>query len=233
MADEAYTPIPDEEEPLIQTRPRTRRIRYAVGAASLMLAAAARARATRRDATAESSSRSASAPRLSPRTSIRRYAPRPTPSSAPTSAASMSARPSAPTPATRALGAVCALAAFANLDTVCAAMGYCAGEVVDDVQAWFAPTWKGYLETALTIKADFEPPWPDWGSGDDDTAMACDLYAWCTVCAGADSCADVESVAATAMHDPQAPENSRASRGTPRAAAHARGAAMRHARLSP
>ena len=98
-------------------------------------------------------------------------------------------------------GAVCALAAFANLDTVCAAMGYCAGEVVDDVQAWFAPTWKGYLETAVTIKADFEPPWPDWGSGDDDTAMACDVYAWCTVCAGADSCADVESVAATAMHD--------------------------------
>ena len=98
-------------------------------------------------------------------------------------------------------GAVCALAAFANLDTVCAAMGYCAGEVVDDVQAWFAPTWKGYLETASTIKADFEPPWPDWGSGDDDTAMACDVYAWCTVCAGADSCADVESVAATAMHD--------------------------------
>merc|ERR1712072_1060226 len=64
-------------------------------------------------------------------------------------------------------GAVCALAAFANLDTVCAALGYCAGELVDDVQAWFAPTWKGYLETALTIKADYEPGWasiPDWGS---------------------------------------------------------------------
>ena len=45
--DGAYTPIPDEEEPLIQTRPRTRRIRYAVGAASLMLAAATAARATR------------------------------------------------------------------------------------------------------------------------------------------------------------------------------------------
>ena len=48
MADEAYTPIPDEEEPLIQTRPRTRRIRYAVGAASLMLAAATAARAEKR-----------------------------------------------------------------------------------------------------------------------------------------------------------------------------------------
>ena len=40
-----------------------------------------------------------------------------------------------------------------------------------------------------------------WGAGDDDTAMACDVYAWCTVCASSDSCANVELVAATAMHD--------------------------------
>ena len=53
----------------------------------------------------------------------------------------------------------------------------------------------------ILIKADYEPRYPDWGSGDDDTAMACDVYAWCTVCAGADSCVDVESAAATAMHD--------------------------------
>merc|ERR1719174_1096802 len=98
-------------------------------------------------------------------------------------------------------GAVCALAAFANLDTVCPALGYCAGELVDDVQAWFAPTWKGYLENALSIKAAYEPSYSDWGAGDDDTAMACDVYAWCTVCASSDSCAEVESVAATAMHD--------------------------------
>ena len=38
-------------------------------------------------------------------------------------------------------------------------------------------------------------------AGDDDTAMACDVYAWCTVCASSDSCVEVESVAATAMHD--------------------------------
>ena len=50
MADEAYTPIPDEEEPLIQTRPRTRRIRYAVGAASFIMIAAAAARAATRPA---------------------------------------------------------------------------------------------------------------------------------------------------------------------------------------
>ena len=200
MADEAYTPIPDEEAPLIQTRPRTRRLRYAVGAASLMLAGAAAARATTTPQTEKLFSLSQCPAALAQ-------------ALAPTVCAEADAEQCAhlctdggndcQTLCADAwgAGAVCALAAFANLDTVCAAMGYCAGEVVDDVQAWFAPTWKGYLETALTIKADFEPPWPDWGSGDDDTAMACDLYAWCTVCAGADSCADVESVAATAMHD--------------------------------
>ena len=198
MADEAYTPIPDEEEPLIQTRPRTRRIRYAVGAASLMLAAAARA-ATRPAAEklfSLSQCPAALAQDLDPSLCAEADAEQCAHLCTEYECQALCADA-----CDEGAGAVCALAAFANLDTVCAAMGYCAGEVVDDVQAWFAPTWKGYLETASTIKADFEPPWPDWGSGDDDTAMACDVYAWCTVCAGADSCADVESVAATAMHD--------------------------------
>tara|TARA_B100001758_G_C18204521_1_gene501660 strand:- start:99 stop:767 length:669 start_codon:yes stop_codon:yes gene_type:complete len=198
MADEAYTPIPDEEEPLIQTRPRTRRIRYAVGAASLMLAAAARATRPQPQQELFSLSQCPAAlaqdldPSLCAEADAEQCAHLCTEYECKVLCADA---------CDEGAGAVCALAAFANLDTVCAAMGYCAGEVVDDVQAWFAPTWKGYLETASTIKADFEPPWPDWGSGDDDTAMACDVYAWCTVCAGADSCADVESVAATAMHD--------------------------------
>ena len=200
MADEAYTPIPDEEEPLIQTRPRTRRIRYAVGAASLMLAAAAAARATRPQPQQELFSLSqcpaALAQDLDPSLCAEADAEQ-----CAHLCTEYECKALCADACDEGAGAVCALAAFANLDTVCAAMGYCAGEAVDDVQAWFAPTWKGYLETASTIKADFEPPWPDWGSGDDDTAMACDVYAWCTVCAGADSCADVESVAATAMHD--------------------------------
>ena len=201
--DGAYTPIPDEEEPLIQTRPRTRRIRYAVGAASLMLAAAARA--TRPQPQQELFSLSQCPAALAQDID-------------PTVCAEADAEQCAhlctdggndcqtlcADACDEGAGAVCALAAFANLDTVCPALGYCAGELVDDVQAWFAPTWKGYLENALTIKADYEPGWaliPDWGSGDDDTAMTCDLYAWCTVCASSDSCADVETVAATAMHD--------------------------------
>ena len=200
MADEAYTPIPDEEEPLIQTRPRTRRIRYAVGAASFMLVAATAARAATRP-TAEklfslSQCPAALAQDLDPSLCAEADAEQ-----CAHLCTEYECKVLCADACDEGAGAVCALAAFANLDTVCAAMGYCAGEVVDDVQAWFAPTWKGYLETASTIKADFEPPWPDWGSGDDDTAMACDVYAWCTVCAGADSCADVESVAATAMHD--------------------------------
>ena len=198
MADEAYTPIPDEEEPLIQTRPRTRRIRYAVGAASLMLAAAARATTTPQTQKLFSLSQcpAALAQDLDPSSCAEADAEQ-----CAHLCTEYECKVLCADACDEGAGAVCALAAFANLDTVCAAMGYCAGEVVDDVQAWFAPTWKGYLETAVTIKADFEPPWPDWGSGDDDTAMTCDLYAWCTVCASSDSCADVETVAATAMHD--------------------------------
>ena len=200
--DEAYTPIPDEEEPLIQTRPRTRRIRYAVGAAGFFIAGAAAtaARAATRPAAEKLFSLSqcpaALAQDLDPSLCAEADAEQ-----CAHLCTEYECKVLCADACDEGAGAVCALAAFANLDTVCAAMGYCAGELVDDVQAWFAPTWKGYLETALTIKADFEPPWPDWGSGDDDTAMACDVYAWCTVCAGADSCADVESVAATAMHD--------------------------------
>ena len=199
MADEAYTPIPDEEEPLLVPQKRTRRVRYAVGAAGLVFAGAAVTRATTR--TTEklfslSQCPAALAQDLDPSLCAEADAEQCAHLCTEYECQALCADA-----CDEGAGAVCALAAFANLDTVCAAMGYCAGEVVDDVQAWFAPTWKGYLETASTIKADFEPPWPDWGSGDDDTAMACDLYAWCTVCAGADSCADVESVAATAMHD--------------------------------
>ena len=199
MADEAYTPIPDEEEPLLVPQKRTRRVRYAVGAAGLVFAGAAVTRATTR--TTEklfslSQCPAALAQDLDPSLCAEADAEQ-----CAHLCTEYECKALCADACDEGAGAVCALAAFANLDTVCAAMGYCAGEVVDDVQAWFAPTWKGYLETASTIKADFEPPWPDWGSGDDDTAMACDLYAWCTVCAGADSCADVESVAATAMHD--------------------------------
>ena len=199
MADEAYTPIPDEEEPLLVPQKRTRRVRYAVGAAGLVFAGAAVTRATTR--TTEklfslSQCPAALAQDLDPSLCAEADAEQ-----CAHLCTEYECKALCADACDEGAGAVCALAAFANLDTVCAAMGYCAGEAVDDVQAWFAPTWKGYLETALTIKADFEPPWPDWGSGDDDTAMACDVYAWCTVCAGADSCADVESVAATAMHD--------------------------------
>ena len=199
MADEAYTPIPDEEEPLLVPQKRTRRVRYAVGAAGLVFAGAAVTRATTR--TTEklfslSQCPAALAQDLDPSLCAEADAEQ-----CAHLCTEYECKALCADACDEGAGAVCALAAFANLDTVCAAMGYCAGEVVDDVQAWFAPTWKGYLETAVTIKADFEPPWPDWGSGDDDTAMACDVYAWCTVCAGADSCADVESVAATAMHD--------------------------------
>ena len=197
--DGAYTPIPDEEEPLLVPQKRTRRVRYAVGAAGLVFAGAAVTRATTR--TTEklfslSQCPAALAQDLDPSLCAEADAEQ-----CAHLCTEYECKVLCADACDEGAGAVCALAAFANLDTVCAAMGYCAGEVVDDVQAWFAPTWKGYLETAVTIKADFEPPWPDWGSGDDDTAMACDVYAWCTVCAGADSCADVESVAATAMHD--------------------------------
>ena len=197
--DGAYTPIPDEEEPLLVPQKRTRRLRYAVGAA-VFCGAAAAARATTTPTTEKLFSLSqcpaALAQDLDPSLCAEADAEQ-----CAHLCTEYECKVLCADACDEGAGAVCALAAFANLDTVCAAMGYCAGEVVDDVQAWFAPTWKGYLETAVTIKADFEPPWPDWGSGDDDTAMACDVYAWCTVCAGADSCADVESVAATAMHD--------------------------------
>ena len=202
MADEAYTPIPDEEEPLLEPRRRTRRIRYVIGAAAFIGAGAAAARATTRPTAEKLFSLSQCPAALAQDID-------------PTVCAAADAEQCAhlctdggndcqtlcADACDEGAGAVCALAAFANLDTVCPALGYCAGELIEDIQAWFAPTWRGYLENALSIKADYEPSYPDWGSGDDDTAMACDLYAWCTVCAGADSCADVESVAATAMHD--------------------------------
>merc|ERR1719399_2076521 len=46
--DGAYTPIPDEEEPLLVPQKRTRRVRYAVGAAAVLCAGAAAARAATR-----------------------------------------------------------------------------------------------------------------------------------------------------------------------------------------
>ena len=103
-------------------------------------------------------------------------------------------------------GAVCALAAYANLDSVCPALGYCAGETPDDVQQWFQATWQGYLgattaSPAAPLTKAAKAGMPDWGSGDDDTSSTCDVYAWCTVCASSASCADVEWAAATAMRD--------------------------------
>ena len=138
MADEAYTPIPDEEEPLIQTRPRTRRIRYAVGAASLMLAGAAAARATTttRPTTEKLFSLSqcpaALAQELDPTVCAEADAEQ---CSHLCTDGGNDCQTLCADACDEGAGAVCALAAFANLDTVCAALGYCAGELVDDVQA--------------------------------------------------------------------------------------------------
>ena len=189
MADEAYTPIPDEEEPLLEPRRRTRRIRYVIGAAAFIGAGAAAARATTRPTTEKLFSLSqcpaALAQDIDPTVCAEADAEQ---CSYLCTDGGNDCQTLCADACDEGAGAVCALAAFANLDTVCPALGYCAGELVDDVQAWFAPTWKGYLENALSIKAAYEPSNPDWGSNDDDTAMACDVYAWCTVCASADSC---------------------------------------------
>ena len=200
--DGAYTPIPDEEEPLLIPGRRTRRVRYAVGAAVLCAGATA--------------ARAATTPSAQKLFSLDQCPAALSMDIDPTVCAAADAEQCSylctdggndcqtlcGDACDEGAGAVCALAAFANLDTVCAALGYCAGDLVEDVQAWFEPTWRGYLETALEVKADYGGGAnPDWGLNDDDTAMACDVYAWCTVCASADSCAEVESVAATAMHD--------------------------------
>ena len=185
MDDDGVHAHPDEEEPLIQTRPRTERIRYAVGAAGL-IAAATRPALWRETTTTTKALLAQPVPAAFARDLDPSLCAEADAEQCAHLCTEYECKALSSTPATRA-GAVCALAAFANLDTVCAAMGYCAGEVVDDVQAWFGAGRGRYLESDFDDQGGLRTPVAGLGVGRRRHGHDADVVRVVPpVCAGAD-----------------------------------------------